>query len=79
MPTSGKFFMPPHFKLTPPPFPKGISPPANLQFPEGNLFSLDILKKVLFLPPNYKGVPSLLRQGEKAENIPSNLIRIMPA
>ena len=42
-------------------------------------FLTNVLKKLLFLPPNYKGVPSLLRQGEKAENIPSNLIRVMPA
>jgi hypothetical protein len=36
-------------------------------------------KKQYFCRLKNKGVPSLSRQGEKAEIIPSNLIRIMPA
>ena len=43
-----------------------------------NIFAA-VSKKAVFLPPKNKGVPSLFRQGEKAEIIPSNLIRIMPA
>ncbi len=42
-------------------------------------FFLVVSKKAVFLPPKNKGVPFLPVQDEKAEIIPSYLIRIMPA
>ena len=43
------------------------------------MFFIIVSKKTVLLPQKNKGVPSLSRQGEKAEIIPSNLIQIMLA
>ena len=51
----------------------------SIEIPFGNLFSLDISKKAVFLPPIPIGVPYLLRRlKDRLRSNPLHLIRIMP-